>query len=164
MLHARAAMVGLFSLGMLLGACSATPPGSNDGGGGNSGSGGQKSGSGGASGNGAAGSGTGGSLTVGGTGGVGQNDARVDAPDTTDASTGSGGAKGTDGGGANDASTCPLQEPTLTVGDGGFVYPSCSNAGEICDYRSALCKCGPEPTLLGIDAGPQLVWSCSPIL
>src|SRR5260221_13839413 len=134
--HRCAALVGIFSLGLLLGACGSSSPGSNDGGGGRGG------GSGGASVDAAAGRGS-----AGGSGSAG--------------ASGAGGARGSDA--ATDADACPRLTPSVQLVDGGFVEQSCTSAGQVCDYHSSFCKCGPplEPTRS--EAG-GLVWSCSPII
>jgi hypothetical protein len=138
MLHRCAVRVGIFSLGLLLGACGSTSPGSNDGGGGASGGGGRGDASGGASVDAAAGHGSAGASGSGG-----------------------GGARGSDA--ASDAGACPQDEPKVQLVDGGFVEPSCTSAGQACDYRAAFCTCGPEPQPLRSEAG-GLVWNCSPII
>jgi hypothetical protein len=122
--HRCAVIVGIFSLGLLLGACGSTSPGSDDGGGGASGGGGRGDASGGASVDAAAGHGSAGASGSGG-------------------ASGSSGAQGSDAGG--DASACPQDEPRSQLVDGGFVGPSCTGAGLTCAYRGAFCTCGPAP-------------------
>jgi len=125
--HRCAALVGIFSLGLWLGACGSSSPGGNDGGGG---------GSGGASVDAAAGHGSAGA-------------------------SGAGGARGSDA--ATDADACPRVTPNGQLVDGGFVEQSCTSAGQVCDYHSSFCTCGPPLEPLRSEAG-GLVWSCSPIV
>ncbi|HEX3698216.1 MAG TPA: hypothetical protein VH374_22785 [Polyangia bacterium] len=91
-------------------------------------------------------------------------------PDGGASDTNGGGSGGTSGGGTGGASggtvdggACPAQEPSPTVQGGVFVFPSCSNANQTCDYpgNHSFCECKP---MSGADAGSALVWNCETVI